>query len=436
MRMRIQALTPAAEKKIFASRRASSRDAARVAARIIEDVRRRGDAALFAWTKKLDRVALSARNVWVTRVEIAGARKKVSAEFLAAIDHATRNIRAVARKQMPQEWTIEVEPGVRAGQRVRPIESIGCYLPGGRFSLVSTLLMTVIPAQEAGVKRIVVASPNPGNALLAAAEKLGIRDVARVGGAQAIAALAYGTRLIPRVDKICGPGNRLVTAAKQIVSSDCGIDMLAGPTEAVILSALGNERFIAADLIAQAEHDPDAISIFVTTSKKLAVDVAAEIERQVGELPATNLAKRALAKNGAVLVARNISDAIRFVNEFAPEHLSLPDGADGGNGTLDRINSAGSIFMGDWSAQTFGDYASGTNHVLPTGAVGRIRGGLSVTDFVKCISVQEVTRAGVRSLAPVAEEFARAEGLDAHARSVQIRERPIREAEVRTEVRG
>src|ERR1700735_4630018 len=284
MRTRIQALNPAAEKKIFASRRASSRDAARVAGRIIEDVRRRGDPALFAWTKKLDRVALSARNVWVTRAEISGAREKVSDGLLAAIDHAERNIRAVARKQKPQEWTIEVEPGVWAGQRVRPIDSIGCYLPGGRFSLVSTLLMTVIPAQEAGVRRIVVASPNPGGALLAAAERLGISDVARVGGAQAIAALAYGTRSIPRVDKICGPGNRFVTAAKQIVSSDCGIDMLAGPTEAVILSARGNARFIAADLIAQAEHDPDAISIFVTTSKKLAVDVAAEIERQVGGL--------------------------------------------------------------------------------------------------------------------------------------------------------
>jgi histidinol dehydrogenase len=431
MHMRIQALNPATEKKIFASRRASGRDAARVAARIIEDVRRRGDAALFAWTKKLDRVALGARNVWVTRAEIAGARERVSAEFLAAIDHAARNIRAVARKQKPQEWMIEVEPGVRAGQRVRPIESIGCYLPGGRFSLVSTLLMTVIPAQEAGVRRIVVASPNPGDALLAAAERLGISDVARVGGAQAIAALAYGTRSIPRVDKICGPGNRFVTAAKQIVSSDCGIDMLAGPTEAVILGARGNARFIAADLIAQAEHDPDAISIFVTTVKKLAVEVAAEIERQVAELPEANLANRALAENGAVLVARNTDDAIRFVNEFAPEHLSLPDGADG---PLDKIDSAGSVFMGDWSAQTFGDYASGTNHVLPTGGVGRVRGGLSVADFVKCISVQEVTQEGVRSLAPVAEEFARAEGLDAHARSVQIRERQIQEAGVRAEV--
>ena len=254
--MRILPLTTANERKMLASRRASSRDAERVAARIVADVGRRGDAALFSWTKRLDRLALGPRNVWVSRAEMRAARKSVSRAFLAAIDHAERNIRAVARRQKPQEWTIEVEPGVRAGQRVRPIESVGCYLPGGRFSLVSTLLMTVIPAQEAGVSEIVVASPQPGPALLAAAEKLGVRRVARVGGAQAIAALAYGTRSIPRVDKICGPGNRFVTAAKKLVSNDCAIDMLAGPTEALVFAQRGNARFIAADLIAQAEHDP------------------------------------------------------------------------------------------------------------------------------------------------------------------------------------
>ena len=405
--------------KCSASRRDSSRDAERIASRIVADVRRRGDAALFAWTKRFDRVALDSKTVWVSRAELAAGAQAVSRRiFSRAIDHAARNIRAVARRQKPQEWTIEVEPGVRAGQRVRAIDSVGCYLPGGRFSLVSTLLMTVIPAQEAGVREIIVASPQPGPALLAAAETLGVRRVARVGGAQAIAALAYGTHSIPRVDKIFGPGNRFVTAAKRIVSNDCAIDMLAGPTEAVVFAARGNARFIAADLIAQAEHDPDAISIFVTTSAPLARAVAVEIERQLDELPKTNLARRSLAKNGAVLVARDLATAVRFVNRFAPEHLTLPAGA---NGLLGRIDSAGSIFLGDWSAQTFGDYASGTNHVLPTGGVARTRGGLSVTDFVKCISVQEVSRAGVRRLAPVAEEFARAEGLVAHARSVEVR---------------
>jgi histidinol dehydrogenase len=278
--------------------------------------------------------------------------------------------------------------------------------------------MTVVPAQEAGVRQIVVVSPQPGSALLAAAERLGVGSVARIGGAQAVAALAYGTESISRVDKIFGPGNRFVTAAKRLVSADCAIDMLAGPTEAIVFANAGNPRFIAADLIAQAEHDPDAIAIFVTTSTRLGKEVAAEIDRQLAELPASNLARRSLANSGAVLVARNLADAIRFVNLFAPEHLTLPDTS---NALLERINSAGSIFLGDWSAQTFGDYASGTNHVLPTGGVARTRGGLSVSDFVKCISVQEVSRSGFRRLAPVAAEFARAEGLDAHARSVEVR---------------
>ncbi len=416
--MRVLRLTSAVEEKVLASRRASSRDAERAAARIVGDVRRRGDKALFAWTRRFDRVALNPRNAWVPLAELVAARREVSREFLAAIDHAARNIRAVARAQKPREWTIEVEPGVRAGQRVRPIDSIGCYLPGGRFSLVSTLLMTVIPAQEAGVREIIVASPQPGAALLAAAKRLGVHRVARVGGAQAIAALAYGTQSIPRVDKIFGPGNRFVTAAKKIVSNDCAIDMLAGPTEALVFALKGNARFIAADLVAQAEHDPDAISLFVTTSAPLARAVAAEIERQLRELPSTNLARRSLEKNGAALIAQDLAAAAGFINRFAPEHLSLPAEA---NGLLDRIDSAGSIFLGDWSAQSFGDYASGTNHVLPTGGAARTRGGLSVYDFVKCISVQEVSRAGVRRLAPVVEEFARAEGLDAHARSVEVR---------------
>lgn len=416
--MRVVPLTKPVEEKLLGSRRASGLDAHRVARRIVDDVRRRGDAALFTWTKRLDGLQLSPRNLWVDRAEFSQARKQISHELIAAIDHAARNIRAVARRQKPPEWMIAVEPGVRAGQTVRPIQSVGCYLPGGRFSLVSTLLMTVIPAQEAGVRQIVVASPQPSAALLAAADRLGVRPVARIGGAQAIAALAYGTRSIPRVDKIFGPGNRFVTAAKQIVSADCAIDMLAGPTEALVLADQGDPRFIAADLIAQAEHDPDATAIFVTTSARLARAVAAEIDKQLDDLPSTNLARRSLGKQNGILLAPNLHAAIRFVNRYAPEHLSLPRQA---RDLLPQIESAGSIFLGDWSAQTFGDYASGTNHVLPTGGAGRTRGGLSVADFVKCISVQEVSRTGARRLAPVAREFAAAENLTAHARSVEVR---------------
>jgi histidinol dehydrogenase len=278
--------------------------------------------------------------------------------------------------------------------------------------------MTVIPAQVAGVREIIIASPQPGAELLAAAEKLGVRRIAKIGGAQAIAALAYGTHSIPRVNKIFGPGNRFVTAAKQIVSGDCAIDMLAGPTEALSFAQRGNAKFIAADLIAQAEHDPDAISIFITTSKRMGREVASEIDRQLAMLPGKNLAHRSLATNGAVLVAPNVKAAVQFINNFAPEHLTLSGGAES---SLAQIDSAGSIFLGDWSAQSFGDYATGTNHVLPTAGAARSRGGLSVADFVKCVSVQEVSRAGTNRLAPVVAEFARAESLIAHARSVEVR---------------
>src|ERR1700728_2620630 len=417
--MRVLRLTGSIEERILAQRRGRDVLAERVTDRIVRDVQRRGDAALFYWTKRFDRLALRRNNVWVTGDEMRRASRRVSAAFLGAVDHAAHNIRTVARLQRPREWILQVEPGVSVRQRVRPIETVGCYLPGGRFSLVSTLLMTAIPAQEAGVRNIVIASPQPGDELLAAAARLGLHQIARVGGAQAIAALAYGTQSIPRVDKIFGPGNRFVTAAKRLVSADCPIDLLAGPTETVVFASSASPAFIAADLLAQAEHDPDAVALFVTTSLRFGRSVAAEIERQLTQLPKSNPAWRSLAKNGVVLVARDLAAAVRFVNRFAPEHLSLPGAA---SRLADRFESAGSIFLGDRSAQSFGDYATGTNHVLPTGGVARARGGLSTADFVKCVSVQEVTRAGLARLAPVAKVLAKAEGLLAHARAVEVRE--------------
>src|SRR5580658_6645788 len=284
--MLVLRLTGAIEEKILAQRRGRDLVAERAAARIVRDVQRRGDAALFYWTKRFDRLALHRSNVWVARDELRSAARGVSEEFLEAVDHAARNIRAVARRQKPQEWTLEVEPGVRASQRVRPIETVGCYLPGGRFSLVSTLLMTAIPAQEAGVRNIVIVSPQPGDELLAAAEKLGLRQIARV-------------------DKIFGPGNRYVTAAKRLVSADRAIDLLAGPTETAVFAASGNPAFIAADLLAQAEHDPEAVALLVTTSSGFGRAVAAELTRQLAQLPKSNPAWRSLAKNGVELVARN-----------------------------------------------------------------------------------------------------------------------------------
>lgn len=416
--MRVCSLTDRIEQKILAQRRGRDRAAEGVASRIIRHVRSRGDAALFFWTRSLDHVVLNSGNMWVSRHELRTAARRVSSVFLDAVDHAARNIRAVANRQIPREWSIEVERGVRATQRVRPIDMIGCYIPGGRFSLVSTLLMTAIPAQVAGVRKIVVVSPQPSDELLATAERLGLKHIARLGGAQAIAALAYGTQSVPRVDKIFGPGNRYVTAAKRLISGDCAIDLLAGPTEAIVFARRGNARFIAADLIAQSEHDPDAIGLLVTTSRRFGRSLADEIDRQLFMLPATNPAWRSLKKNGAVLITRNVAEGIRFINRFAPEHLSLPGEA---AQLVDRFHCAGSIFLGDWSAQSFGDYATGTNHVLPTGGVARARGGLSTADFMNCISVQKISRIGCAWLAPVASQFAAAEGLVAHGRAVEVR---------------
>ncbi|HTV60016.1 MAG TPA: histidinol dehydrogenase [Verrucomicrobiae bacterium] len=416
--MRILELTPAAERKLLRSRRQADARTQMISARIVADVRKRGDAAVFAWTRKLDRVSLDAESVWVTPEECEDALRAIPRGLLRAIDHAARNIRRVARRQRPSEWSFEPEPGVEVRQRVQAMESAGCYIPGGRYSLVSTLLMTSIPAQVAGVKQIVVASPKPGVAILAAAARLGIDRVARIGGAQAIAALAYGTESIPRVDKICGPGNRFVTSAKRLVSGDCSIDMLAGPTEAIVFGSKGDPGFIAADLLAQAEHDPDAVSMFVTTSAKLGRAVAGEIARQMRALAKENPARTSIPRNGAVVLAKNAGAAVRFINRFAPEHLTILES----EARLEpELRSAGSIFLGRWSAQTFGDYATGTNHVLPTAGAARAGGGLSTADFVNCVTVQKISPEGFRALAPVARELAEAEGLAAHARSIEVR---------------
>ncbi|MBZ5662933.1 MAG: histidinol dehydrogenase [Acidobacteriia bacterium] len=416
--MRIVKLTDAVAANFFARRSSHDAAAERVAAGIVADVRRQGDAALFRWAKRLDALRLRRRTLWITRAEMRAARKNVPRELLQAIEHAAKNIRRVAERQLPRSWTITVEPGVRVGQRVTPLETIGCYIPGGRFSLFSTLLMTAIPAQVAGVKRIVVACPKPSPALLAAAEILGVTEMARIGGAQAIGAFAYGTQSIPRVDKICGPGNRYVTAAKRLVSNDCAIDMPAGPTEVLILATGGDPRFIAADILAQAEHDPEAVALLVTPSLPLARKISAEVKKQLQDLPETNSAWKSLVQASAILVAPSLDAAIRFSNRVAPEHLSIPQAQ---KALVEKLSEAGSVFLGPWSAQPIGDYASGTNHVLPTSGWARTRGGLSVLDFVKCSSTQEISRAGLKRLAPVVSAMARAEGLEAHARAVEVR---------------
>jgi histidinol dehydrogenase len=415
--MKIVRLTKNVERALLRERRERDGKAQRVAARIIADVQKRGDAAIRDWTKKFDGVELRA-GMWVSSRKIEKAANNVSRETRLAMERAARNIRIVAERQLPRRWTLEVEPGVKISQVVRPIEAVGCYVPGGRFSLLSTLMMTVIPALVAGVKRIVVVSPKPNTELLAAAAMLGVTRIAEVGGAQAIAALAYGTKSIAAVDKIFGPGNRFVTAAKQLVSGDCAIDLPAGPTEAIVLADDGDPAWIAADLLAQAEHAPDAGSFLVTTSRDFAVRTQVEIRKQLRALPKTNPAQQSSERSGAILLASLMEHACEFVNRFAPEHLSLPQDT---HELLQRIQAAGTVFLGPWSAQPFGDYASGSNHVLPTAGWARARGGLSAADFVKCVSVQQITGEGFARLAQDVQVLARAEGLIAHASAIEVR---------------
>jgi len=415
--MKILKLTPQAEKWLLARRARPDTEAQAIAAQIVADVRKRGDAALFAYTKKFDYTDLTKTGVWVTQKGIRAAQRETSAKFRKAVEKAAANVRRVAEKQLPRRWTVETTPGVKIHQVVRPIEAIGCYVPGGRFSLVSTLVMTVVPAKVAGVPNIVAVCPKPNPELLATAGILGVERIARIGGAQAIAALAYGTKSVPRVDKIFGPGNKYVTAAKQIVSSECAIDLPAGPTEAIVFAEHGNARWIAADLLAQAEHARDAASFFVTTSDALAREVQREIQKQLAQLP-NGAAHSSTRVSGAILIAESAEQACEFINRFAPEHLSLPEN---GAKSLSRVRATGTVFLGPWGAQPLGDYATGSNHVLPTGGWARRRGGLSTADFVKCISVQTITDRGFLHLAEAVETLAEAEGLMAHRNAVRIR---------------
>jgi histidinol dehydrogenase len=377
---------------------------------IVNQVRRGGDRALRRYAEKWDRVEKS-QPLQVPESEMSAALESLSSDMGKALRQAAANIRRFCAWQKPRSWT-RSHGGVSLGQVIEPIGSVGCYAPGGRYSLLSTVLMTVIPAQVAGVKNIRVVSPNPSKEVLGAAALLEVPEFYRVGGAHAIAALAYGTESVPRVDKVVGPGNAYVTLAKRLVAFDCAIDMLAGPTEAVIVSDSGNPDYIAADLVAQAEHDVDAVSVFVTTSGELARQVSKATKQLASKIPT---AQRSLRRSGVILVANSREQAREWANQIAPEHITI------GEQDIPYIQNAGSIFVGDYSAQAAGDYASGPNHVLPTMGQARFRGGLSVFDFVKIITVQQLSAQGLRTIAPAIECLARAEGLPAHENSVRMR---------------
>ena len=414
--MRVLKGKAAAERVATLAKRSAtiSPDAERTAAKIIADVRRGGERALRKYAEKFDGLARK-QSLLVSDEEMQIASSSVSPEFLSALKLAARNIRRFAEWQMPKSWMRTMQAGVEVGQRVVPVESVGCYVPGGRHPLPSSLLMTVIPAQVAGVPRIAVASPNPAAETLATAALLGVREFYRIGGAQAIASFAYGAGdAIPPVNKIVGPGNSFVTAAKKLVSFDCAIDMQAGPTEIVYVASEGEPDFIASDLVAQAEHDPETLAIFITTNYELARTVS----RAATTISKTNsVARKSLAENGLVLIARDTSEAMTWANAIGAEHITVA------SSRVAEVTSGGSIFVGPYSAQSLGDYVSGPNHVLPTGNVARFRGGLSVNDYLKIITVQEVSHEGLRAIGPAVETLATAEGLVAHAESVRVRSR-------------
>ena len=395
-------------------RQAMDRRVTPVAERILNAVRKDGDRALRHFAAKFDGLA-PAQPLRVPDAEMQAALAAIPTSLRRALETAATNIRAFAERQMPSDWDFEPVQGLTVGQRVRPLDSVGCYVPSGRHPLPSTLLMTAIPAQVAGVPRIVVVSPKPADETLAAAALLHITEFYRVGGAQAVAALAYGTNSIAKVDKIVGPGNAFVTAAKKLVSAsgETAIDMLAGPTEIVVTSEHGHPREIAADLVAQSEHDPDAVAIFITATPSLAKQVVAEAKQQARANP---IAALSLARNGVAIVAASLEQARALTNLLAGEHLTVDDARD-----LAWVRNAGSVFLGRWSPQPMGDYVSGPNHTLPTGGQARLRGGLSVHDYLKLITVQQYTEAGLAELGPAAIELAEAEGLAGHAEAIRIR---------------
>jgi histidinol dehydrogenase len=387
-------------------------EVARVARRIVDAVRKGGDKALRKHAEKLDGLLPQSR-LQIAAAEMEAAWNETSEPIRAALQVAADNIRGFAERQLPRSWSFSPLAGLSTGQLVRPIGAAGCYVPSGRHPLPSSLLMTVIPAQVAGVKRIVVASPSPARETLAAAHLLGVAEFYRVGGAQAVAALAYGTETIERVDKIVGPGNRYVTMAKKLVAFDCGIDMLAGPTEIVVASDEGDPDLIAAELVAQAEHDPEALAILVTTRLELAKAAIAATKKRA---KSNATAKESLARHGFVFVAASVAEAREIANRLAPEHLTVDNASD-----LEWVENAGSVFVGPYSPQPMGDYVSGPNHTLPTGGLARLRGGLSVMDFVKLVTVQTYDLSALKKLGPSAIALAEAEGLLGHAEAIRAR---------------
>ena len=396
--------------------RASRRldDALEIVKPIVQDVRDRGDASVREYAEKLDG--------FTGESFVIDSYGELDPALLEAVTIAAKNIRDFAQQQLVKPWQTTTSDGRTLGQIVRPLNSVGVYVPAGRYPLLSTMLMTVIPAQVAGVGTITVVCPQPNTQILALAKWLGLKTIVQLGGAQAIASLAYGTQSIAKVQRIVGPGNSYVAAAKKLVAGDVGIDFVAGPSEIVLVANAGDPSWIAADMLAQCEHDVEARAILLTTSTTLATEVQAQVALQLLTLPTADVASLAVANNSAIIVCQSVEEIIELVNEIAPEHLAIPDESLSVASFVDKIVNAGSIFIGRFSTEAAGDYASGPNHVLPTTGVAALRGGLSVNDFVKVVTTQSLSEDALRQLTPAVTQLARAEGLEAHARSVEVRQ--------------
>jgi histidinol dehydrogenase len=400
--------------RLLARRTARLTEAEDAVRPILEAVRKHGDKGLLEYARKFDN--LERKSVRVPPQELAKAADRLTPQFRQAVEVSAHNVRRFAEKQLPRESSGLFASGMKLGQIVRPLDTIGAYIPAGRYPLPSTVIMTAVPAQVAGVKNICIACPKAVDEVFGTAHILGVDQVFQMGGAQAIAAFAFGTKTVPRADRIVGPGNIYVAAAKKLLSGDVGIDFIAGPTEILIIAAEADPRYLAADMLAQAEHDVDASSILLTTSKRLAAQVVKEVERQLATLTTAAVARKAIDKNSAVIIVKSLDEAAELSNAFAPEHLAIHH-----EELIPKIKHAGSIFVGPYSPEAAGDYSVGPNHVLPTSGVARIRGGLSAADYVKVISVQQLGRNALQKLAPAITTLARAEGLEAHARSVEVR---------------
>ena len=412
-----------AEMQRLISRGSGLADVGDTVSAILSDVRMKGDAALREYTKKFDKVELA--NFEVSEEEFEKALSEIGPELLGHLKIAAENIRAFHRAQMPETtWFMELQPGVVLGQKATPLESVGAYAPGGRASYPSTVLMTVIPARVAGVEQVIVCTPPRADGsvhplILAAAKVAGADKVFKLGGVQAIGAMAYGTETVPRVDKIVGPGNVFVTSAKMQVRDIAEIDFPAGPSEVLIIADESADAAMAAsDIIAQAEHDPNAVSVLVTTSKTLAEEVEQEVLAQAESTARSEIVKISL-ENAAVLIADSLDQCIDFSNKFAPEHLEIM--VEDSDFVLDRIKNAGSIFIGNYAPVPVGDYASGTNHVLPTAGYAKIYSGLNINHFLKYSSIQKISKSGLESLKETVIALAEEEGLKAHADSIRAR---------------